>query len=148
MKPVWAKLPAGNVTAQEPLPPDNVNQALVYHFGAAKGSPQDVTAYKTEPSEFNAEVNPASLIGAGAKFAGAQTISIPATGAVRLAQGKGLGAQFGFPETIVSGGILLEIVPVDVAVFRRIVDDENGPGRLRHTIFSAVVPCGWPHGHP
>ena len=68
----------------------DVNQALVYHFGAAKGAPQDVTAYKTEPSSFNAEVNSASLIGAGAKFAGAQTISIPATGAVRLAQGKGL----------------------------------------------------------
>ncbi|HEY4340732.1 MAG TPA: DUF2341 domain-containing protein [Steroidobacteraceae bacterium] len=68
----------------------DVNQALVYHFGAAKGAAQDSTAYKTEPSAFNAEPNPATLIGAGAKFAGAQTISIPATGVVRLAQGKGL----------------------------------------------------------
>lgn len=67
----------------------DANQALVYHFGAPKGSPQDVTAYKSEPSAFNAEVNPASLIGAGAKFAGAQTITIPATGAVHLQPAKG-----------------------------------------------------------
>src|SRR5579859_3081486 len=30
----------------------DVNQALVYHFGAAPGSPQDATSYKTEPTKF------------------------------------------------------------------------------------------------
>jgi biopolymer transport protein ExbB len=68
----------------------DTDQALVYHFGAAKGAAQDATAYKSEPSAFNVEVNPASLIGAGVKFAGAQTISIPATGVVHLAAKKGL----------------------------------------------------------
>src|SRR5262245_50627711 len=48
-------------------------EALVYHFGPAAGSPQDSTAYKTEPKTFTAEVNPASLIGSGAKFSGAQS---------------------------------------------------------------------------
>jgi biopolymer transport protein ExbB len=67
----------------------DANQALVYHFGAPKGSPQDVTGYKTEPSAFDADLNPASLIGAGVKFAGAQTIAIPATGAVHLSAPKG-----------------------------------------------------------
>jgi biopolymer transport protein ExbB len=67
----------------------DVHQVLVYHFGAAKGAPQDVTAYKSEPATFNAEVDPASLIGAGVKFAGAQSISIPASGAVHLASAKG-----------------------------------------------------------
>ena len=67
----------------------DTNQALVYHFGAPAGSPQDSTGYKSEPTSFTAEVNPASLIGAGAKFGGAQTISIPANGAVHLAAGKG-----------------------------------------------------------
>jgi biopolymer transport protein ExbB len=67
----------------------DVDQALVYHFGAPRGAPQDVTAYKTEPSAFNAEVNPASLVGAGVKFAGAQTISISATGTVHLQPSKG-----------------------------------------------------------
>ncbi|MEP7242119.1 MAG: DUF2341 domain-containing protein [Gammaproteobacteria bacterium] len=68
----------------------DVNQALVYHFGAAAGSSQDATANKSDPARFNAEVNPASLIGAGVKFTGAQTISIPANGAVHLAPAKGL----------------------------------------------------------
>ncbi|HEV7443776.1 MAG TPA: DUF2341 domain-containing protein [Steroidobacteraceae bacterium] len=68
----------------------DTGQALVYHFGAPAGSPQDSTGYKSEPTKFTAEVNPASLIGTGVKFAGAQVISIPATGAVRLATGKGL----------------------------------------------------------
>ena len=67
----------------------DTNQALVYHFGAAKGTPQDSTAYKSEPTTFDAEVNQASLIGAGAKFAGAQTIVVPANGAIHLAAGKG-----------------------------------------------------------
>lgn len=68
----------------------DANQALVYHFSADKSSRQDTTAYKSEPSASDIEVNSASLIGAGAKFAGAQTISIPANGAVHLAAGKGL----------------------------------------------------------
>ena len=67
----------------------DASQALVYHFGAAAGSSQDATAYKVEPTQFTAEVNPASLIGAGARFAGSQIISIPANGAVHLASGKG-----------------------------------------------------------
>jgi biopolymer transport protein ExbB len=67
----------------------DTNQVLVYHFGAPKGTQQDSTAYKSEPSAFDAEVNPASLIAAGTKFAGAQTISIPANGAVHLAPNKG-----------------------------------------------------------
>jgi biopolymer transport protein ExbB len=68
----------------------DANQALVYHFGAPAGAPQDSTGYKSEPSKFTAEVNPASLIGAGVKFSGSQTISIPAVGAAHLAAGKGL----------------------------------------------------------
>jgi biopolymer transport protein ExbB len=67
----------------------DTNQALVYHFGPAKGSPQDSTAYKSEPSAFNADVNTASLIGPGAKFSGSQTIAIPANGAVHMTAAKG-----------------------------------------------------------
>jgi len=66
------------------------SQALVYHFGPAAGAPQDSTSYKTEPSAFTAEVNAASLIGTGARFAGAESISIPATGALRLVPAQGL----------------------------------------------------------
>jgi len=67
----------------------DAGQALVYHFGPAKGAAQDSTSYKSEPTVFNAEVNPASLIGGGVKFAGAQLISVPATGAVHMSVAKG-----------------------------------------------------------
>jgi biopolymer transport protein ExbB len=65
------------------------HQSLVYHFGPASGQPQDSTANKTEPTAFTAEVNAASLIGSGAKFSGAHSISIPANGAARLVAANG-----------------------------------------------------------
>jgi biopolymer transport protein ExbB len=65
------------------------NQVLVYHFGAAAGSAQDATSYKTEPSAFKAVVNPASLIGSGAQFKGAETITTPATAGLRLIPKQG-----------------------------------------------------------
>jgi biopolymer transport protein ExbB len=65
-------------------------QALLYHFGPAAGAPQDSTAYKNEPANFGAEVNPASLIGSGVKFAGTQVVAIPATGSLRLLPAQGL----------------------------------------------------------
>jgi biopolymer transport protein ExbB len=64
-------------------------QVLVYHFGPPKGSPQDATHYKSDPTAFNATVNPASLIGAGASFSGSQTIVVPATGATHLTAAQG-----------------------------------------------------------
>lgn len=76
-------------SAADPAGTYDTSQVLDYHFGAPKGAAQDVTAYKSEPSAFDADVVPASLIGAGVKFSGAQSISIPANGAVHLAAGKG-----------------------------------------------------------
>jgi biopolymer transport protein ExbB len=66
------------------------NQALLYHFGAAANAPQDATAYKTEATNFSAEITTASLIGSGVKFAGAQTITIPATPTLRLLPNQGV----------------------------------------------------------
>jgi biopolymer transport protein ExbB len=77
-------------SAADPAATYDANQALVYHFGAPKGAAQDATAYRSEPSAFDAELSAASLIASGVKFAGAQTISIPATGAVHLQPAKGL----------------------------------------------------------
>ncbi len=67
----------------------DVSQVLVYHWSSPKDSPQDVTAYKSEPGAFNAEPTAASLIGGGVKFSGSETITIPANGAVHLSPGKG-----------------------------------------------------------
>ena len=79
-------------SASDPAGTYDGNQVLVYHFGAPKASPQDSTHYKSNPTAFNATVNPASLIGAGASFSGSQTITVPASvnGSVRLAAGQGL----------------------------------------------------------
>ncbi len=65
------------------------NQALVYHFGAAANAAQDATAYKSEPTNFTAEISTASLIGSGLRFAGGQNVTVPATGALRLLPGQG-----------------------------------------------------------
>ncbi len=82
-------------SASDPAGSYDDNQVLVYHFGPVKGSPQDSTHYKNDPTAFNATVNPASLIGAGASFSGAQTITVPAsaTGSLRLAAGHGFTAS-------------------------------------------------------
>lgn len=66
------------------------NQVLVYHFGAAAGSPQDSTSYKTEPTAFKAIVSSASLIASGVQFKGAETITTPATPALHLVPAQGL----------------------------------------------------------
>ena len=76
-------------SASDPAGTYDSNQVLVDHFGPPKGSPQDSTHYKSDPTAFNATVNPASLIGAGASFSGSQTITVPTTGALRLAAGQG-----------------------------------------------------------
>jgi len=78
-------------SASDPAGTYDGNQVLVYHFGPPRGSPQDSTHYKSDPTAFNATVNPTSLIGSGASFSGSQTITVPATatGALRLAAGQG-----------------------------------------------------------
>ncbi len=76
--------------AADPAGTYDTAQALVYHFGVAAGQPQDATGYKSEPMAIAGEITPASLIGAGVKFGGSQSISIPATGAVRLLPDKGM----------------------------------------------------------
>ncbi len=65
------------------------NQALVYHFGPAANAAQDSTAWKSEPTSFTAEISNASLIGSGLRFAGAQSLTIPASGALRLLPNQG-----------------------------------------------------------
>lgn len=66
------------------------NQVLVYHFGAAAGSAQDATGYKSEPNALTAEVTSASLIGSGLKFGGAQSLVVPSTPTLKLSAAQGL----------------------------------------------------------
>jgi biopolymer transport protein ExbB len=68
----------------------DVDQALVLEFNQTGGLPLDATAYKNNPSASTAEPDPASLIGGGAKFAGAQSITVPASASLRLLPNQGL----------------------------------------------------------
>jgi biopolymer transport protein ExbB len=71
----------------------DVNQALVLEFNQTSGLPLDATAYKNNPSASTAELTPASLIGGGAKFAGGQSIAVPASASLRLLPNQGFTAS-------------------------------------------------------
>ena len=71
----------------------DAQQALVLSFTEASGLPMDSTAYKNNASASTAELTPASLIAGGAKFSGAQSITVPATASLRLLPNQGLTAS-------------------------------------------------------
>jgi biopolymer transport protein ExbB len=66
---------------------------LVLSFGESPGLPLDATAYKNNPSASSVVLTPASLIAGGAKFAGGQSITVPATASLRLMPNQGLTAS-------------------------------------------------------
>jgi len=89
---VWVKVPAltgglntekiymyyGNKTApkgDDPAGTYDMHQALVLHFGE-QGAPQDRTGFGNHPDAFNAEPVAASLMGAGARFNGSQSVQL------------------------------------------------------------------------
>src|ERR1700722_6111583 len=69
------------------------SQTLVLSFTEANGLPLDATAYKNNPSASTAVLTPAALIGGGAKFAGKESITVPATASLRLLPSQGLTAS-------------------------------------------------------
>jgi biopolymer transport protein ExbB len=71
----------------------DVNQTLVLHFGETSGTPLDATAYKNNAAAATAEATPSSLIAGGLKFAGAQAVTVPASGSLRLLPNQGFTAS-------------------------------------------------------
>ncbi|MES1195340.1 MAG: LamG-like jellyroll fold domain-containing protein, partial [Steroidobacter sp.] len=67
----------------------DVNQVLVLHFGEGDAALNDSTAYANKVGNSTAEINPASLIGSGAKFDGSKVISVPSSATLRLIPAKG-----------------------------------------------------------
>lgn len=80
---------ANSPTADDPAGTYDENQALVYHFDGAAGAWKDATANGNHPAKTTAEVSSASLIGAGARFAGKQSLSVPASASLQFAPDKG-----------------------------------------------------------
>jgi biopolymer transport protein ExbB len=68
-------------------------QTLVLSFSEANGLPADSSAYKNNPSVSTAVLTPAALIGGGAKFAGKESITVPATASLRLLPNQGFTAS-------------------------------------------------------
>jgi biopolymer transport protein ExbB len=71
----------------------DASQVLVLSFSESSGLPLDATAYKNNPSASTAVLTPASLIAGGAKFAGKESITVPATPSLRLLPGQGITAS-------------------------------------------------------
>jgi biopolymer transport protein ExbB len=71
----------------------DASQALVLEFNETSGLPLDATAYKNNPTSSSAELVSASLIGGGAKFAGAQKITVPASASLRFLPDQGFTAS-------------------------------------------------------
>jgi len=68
----------------------DTSQVLVLSFAETTGLPLDSTAYKNNATASTAELTPASLIAGGAKFAGQQSITVPASPSLRLIPAQGL----------------------------------------------------------
>ena len=66
----------------------DANYAAVYHFETS-GAPKDQTAHGNNAVLSTAEHRPASLIGAGAGFSGAQKIVIPASASLKFGSDTG-----------------------------------------------------------
>jgi biopolymer transport protein ExbB len=71
----------------------DASTAMVLSFGETSGLPMDSTAYKNNPSASTAILTPASLIAGGAKFSGAQSITVPASPSLRLLPNQGFTAS-------------------------------------------------------
>lgn len=81
----------GNSTAKSAADPGktyDVNEVLVYHF--ASMPPQDATSYGNQPVDVSAVANPASVIGAGVAFSGAESAKVPGSPILRFLPERGL----------------------------------------------------------
>jgi biopolymer transport protein ExbB len=74
--------------ASDPGASFDVAAALAYHFG--DGQPGDLTSYGNNPAAATAAANPGSVIGAGVRFDGRQSITVAASPSLRLVPSQGL----------------------------------------------------------
>jgi biopolymer transport protein ExbB len=79
------KAPGG---ADAPGTYDN-DTALALHFSDPQGLPQDVSAYKNNPTASTAAASAASLSGGGVTFTGRESITIPASATLRVVPAGG-----------------------------------------------------------
>jgi biopolymer transport protein ExbB len=67
----------------------DANQTLVYHLSETQLPLADSTAYGNKPEAATIEMNPASLIGGGAKLSGSSAITVPSSPSLRVIPAQG-----------------------------------------------------------
>ncbi len=87
----------------------DVNQVLAYHFASVP--PKDATSYGNTATESTAVANPGSVIGAGIRFTGAESVKLPASSTVRLLPERGLTISLwvNIPESPQDDAVLVEL---------------------------------------
>lgn len=122
---IWVKVPVlapgtsetiflyyGNPQAKAASDPGatyDVNQVLAYHFANLPAT--DATSYGNQFTEATALANPASVIGAGIRFDGAERLQLAASSTVRLLPDRGLtiSAWVSIPESPQGDAVLVEL---------------------------------------
>lgn len=75
---IWMYYGNGSAVAADDISGTfGTHQAMAYHFYEDQAAPKDATAYTNDVSQFNAELNPGSLIGTGVTFKGQSNIVVP-----------------------------------------------------------------------
>lgn len=130
----------------------DANQVLVYHFGADPVA-TDSTAFGNNSGTFTAEANPASLIGAGVKFAGTTSIGVPSTASLRLTPDRGVTVsawvRIEAPQTdayvaeLAGSNRALALGINGTQVFARLA--ENGQEKASAQSAGVLVPGQWHH---
>lgn len=140
-------------SAADPKGTYDVHQVAVYHLDEKSGVAKDATAYANDATQSAAEPNPASLIGAGAKFTGAGGIVLPDSPSLRF-------TATGFTVTawaritaapqndaylfFRSDGTRSFVVGLDASgLYARLQDDTGAPVETPRTV--AFTPGAWHH---
>jgi biopolymer transport protein ExbB len=95
--------------ASDPGATYDVNQVLAWHFASLPV--KDATSYANQPAEATAVANPGSVIGAGVRFDGAESLKLAGSSTVRLLPDRGLTISLwvNVPESPQTDAVLVEL---------------------------------------
>lgn len=131
----------------------DTSQALIFHFDEQQPVPKDITAYANDAGQSNAEVNKASLAGAGLSFRGESSVVVPDTPSLGFDPANGwtwsawVKIDAEQPDAVLlerSGAAGRLVLGVDgTALYGRFEDPVGG--RVESPRSSRLSPGGWHH---
>jgi biopolymer transport protein ExbB len=128
----------------------DVNQVLAYHFASVPG--QDATSYANQPTESTAAANPASVIGAGVRLSGAESVRLAGSSTVRLLPDRGLtiSAWVNIPDSPQDDAVLVELadpagpyIRVGIAGLAPYVRVNDGVAAVETERAASLLPGSW-----